>query len=174
MVEKCLEGGGGRGRPRLTLTALALSLLASGCYSYTEVSPAAVPPGSTVRVSLNPRADIGVGADPLPVGTRLLRGRLVEGSSSETLRLSVALGEGDPGLSSRGLRSTVAVPMVEVERVEVRRLEKGRTAALVFGGGLGAYLVTEWAFKVLDPSSDTNDGGGGPDNARLVLFRLRW
>ena len=175
MVEKCLCGGGGLGRPRRALTALALSLVASGCYSYTGVSPAAVPPGSSVRVTVTPSATVGVGANPLPEGTRSLTGKLMEGSTNQTLLLSVALGKGDPRLASRQLRSTVTVPMADVQRLELRRMEKGRTALLIGGGTLGAYLITTWAFNVLDPSSDPSDGGGGGvDNARLVLFRLRW
>ncbi|HSW28750.1 MAG TPA: hypothetical protein VLH75_04555 [Longimicrobiales bacterium] len=175
MVEKCLGGGGGFGRPRQALTALALSLLASGCYSYTGVSPAAVPPGSSVRVTVTPGAAVGVGANPLPEGTRSLSGKLMEGSTNQTLLLSVALGKGDPGASSRQLRSTVTVPMADVQLLELRRMEKGRTALLIGGGTLGAYLITTWAFNVLDPSSDPSDGGGGGvDNARFVLFRLSW
>jgi hypothetical protein len=85
------------------------------------------------------------------------------------------LGKGDAGVSARGLRSTVTVPMADVQRLELRRFEKGRTALLVGGGTLGAYFITRWAMDVLDPSSDPNGGGsGGVDNARLVLFRLRW
>ena len=175
MAEQGLCGGGGLGRPRLTLAALALSLVASGCYSYTEVSPAAVPPGSEVRVSVRPDADVGVGSDPLPDGPQRLRGRLMGESSAETLRLSVPVGRGEPGVATRQLRQTVSVPMADVLRVELRRFEKGRTAAAIAGGGVAAAIVTVWAFNVLDPSPGPSDGGGGGvDNARLVLFRLRW
>lgn len=174
MVEKCLHGGGGLGRPRRALTVVALSLLASGCYSYTEVSPAAVPPGSYVRVTLIPRARVDEVSEALLEGTRSVHGRLVEGSSAETFRFSVALRNAEPGLASRGLRSTVAVPVADVERAEVRHLDKGRTGVFIGAGGFAAYLVTRWAFNVLDPSSDPSDGGGGTDNAGIVLFRLRW
>lgn len=175
MAEKGLGGGGGLGRPRRALTALALSLVAAGCYSYTEVSPAAVPPGSTVRVTVAPTSTVGVGAETLPEGPRALSGRLMEGTSSEALRLSVPLGKGDPGASARQLRSTVTVPMADVRRVELREFDRGRTALLVGGGSLGAYFLSTWAFNVLNPSSDPGDaGGGGVDNARFVLFRLRW
>jgi hypothetical protein len=152
-----------------------LSLVASGCYSYTDVSPAAVPPGSTVRVTVAPTSTVGVGAEPLPEGPRALAGRLLEGTSNEALRLSVPLGKGDPGLSARQLRTTVTVPMADVRRVELRNLDRKRTALLIGGGTLGAYLITTWAFDILDPSSDPNEGPGTVvNNARLVLFRLRW
>ena len=60
-------------------------------------------------------------------------------------------------------------------RLSRKSPEKRRTALLIGGGTVGAYLITRWAMDVLDPSSDTNNGpGGGVDNAQLVLFRLRW
>jgi hypothetical protein len=87
----------------------------------------------------------------------------------------VALGDTEPGLASRGLRSTVSVPVADVMRAEVRRLDRGRTGVFVGGSAFVAYLVTRWAFDVLDPTKDPNDGGeGGVDNARVVMFRLRW
>lgn len=174
MAEKGLGGGGGLGRPRRALTALALNLAVAGCYSYTEVSPAAVPPGSTVRMTVRPSATIGLGAEPVAEGTRSLQGKVMDGGSDQALRLSVALGRRDPGASSRQLRSVVTVPMTDVDRLELRRFERGRTALLIGGGTLGAYVLTSWAFDVLDPSSDPSDGPGGVDNARIVLFRLRW
>jgi hypothetical protein len=125
-------------------------------------------------VTFSPSATIGVGTEPLPEGTRSLQAKLMEGSSGQ-LQLSVALGRGDPGLSSRQLRSTVTVPMADVQRLELRRWEKGHTALLIGGGTLGAFLITKWAFNVLDPSSDPSDGSGGVvNNARFVLFRLGW
>lgn len=175
MVEKGLQRGGGLGRPRLTLTALALSLLASGCYSYTVVSPAAVPPGSEVRLTVSPQANIGVSSDLLPQGNRSLRGRLMEGSTGETLRLSVPVARGDAGMASRQLRSAVSVPMADVQQVELRRFEKGRTGAVAGGGLLASYIILRWAFNVLDPSPDGGDATPpGADNARFVLFRLSW
>jgi hypothetical protein len=174
VVEKGLHGGGGLGRPRRALAALALSLLAAGCYSYTEVSPAAVPPGSYVRVSVDPGAIVQVGGMPLQDGTRTLRGRLMEGSSNETLLFSVPLVGVDPRLADRGLRSTVSVPVADVRRAELRRLDKGRTGALIGGGGVVALLLTRWAFNVLDPAGDDGPPGPPANNARWVLFRLRW
>ncbi len=175
MVEKCLWGGGGLGRPRRALAALALSLLAAGCYSYTEVSPAAVPPGSFVRLTLDPGARVDAAGEALEEGRRSVQGRLMETSSAETLRFSVALPKPDPRLASQGFRSTVSVPVADVQRAEARSLDKGRTGLVIGGGVLGAYLITKWAFNVLDPGPDGGDATSpGADNARFVLFRLRW
>ena len=174
MAEKCCKGGGGLRRPRRALTVLALTLLASGCYAYTEVSPAAVPPGSSIRLRLAPRVQSSVGEMPLPDGQRVIRGRLLQGSSADTLLCSVALSNGDPLVPSRGLRGTVSVPVADVERLEVRRLEKGRTAIVVTTGALLGFAVLEWAFNITNANEQGGDDPGGVNNARVVFFRLRW
>jgi len=173
VAEKCLKGGGGFGRPRRALAALALSLLAAGCYAYTEASPAAVPPGSNVRLRVDPRATLSAGETPLDT-ERPIRARLLEGSTAERLLCSVALGSGDPLSASRGLRGTVSIPITDVERLEVRHLERGRTAAAVGAGVLLGFVVLDWAFNILNPSEAPNDDTGGVDNARVMLFRWRW
>ena len=198
MAEQCFKGGGGRrsqvwarrlraaalrrrvasapglGCSRRTLTVLALTVLASGCYSYTEVSPAAVPPGSNVRLRVAPRVPLSVGETPLPDGGRMLRGKLLQGSSADTLLCSVALSNGDPATPLRGLRGTVAVPVTDVQRLEVRRLQKGLTAAAVTTGALLGFAVLEWAFNITNPNEEGGDDPGGVNNARVELFRLRW
>lgn len=177
MAEQCLKGAGGFGRPREHrggLTVLALILLIPGCYSYTQVSPAAVPPGSSVRLRVDPRVPLKVGEVPLPDGGRMIRGTLLPGSSADTLVCSVPLSNGDPLTQVRGLRGTVFVPLAEVQRVEVRRFQKGRTAAVVGAGALLGLVVLNWAFDVVNPNTVSGDGGGGPNNARLPLFEFRW
>jgi len=169
-----MNGGGARGCPRGVLAVLAVTLLTSGCYTYTQVSPAAVPPGSSVRLRVDPRVPLKVGEVPLPDGGRLIRGKLLPGSSADTLLCSVALSNGDPLTPLRGLRGTVFVPLAEVERLEVRQLQKGRTAAVVGAGALLGLVVLEWAFDVANPNTVSGDGGGGPNNVRLPLFQFRW
>ena len=174
MAEKCFKGAGGLGRLRRALTVLALSVLASGCYAYTQVSPAAAPPGSSVRLRVDPRVPLSVGEMPLPDGGRVIRGKLLQGSSSDTLLCSVPLSNGDPLTPLRGLRGTVSVPVADVERFEVRRLQKGRTAATVATGALLGFAVLEWAFNITNPNKEGGDEPGGVNNARVELFRLRW
>lgn len=166
--------GGGGCRPRGALRALALSLVfASGCHAYADVSPAAAPPGSDVRLRLAPGSAVGVGTMPMPDDGRLLLGKVVAGTSADRLLLAVAVEPGEPGSPSLGLRSTVTVPVSEVERMEVRRLQKRRTAVAVGVGALLAYVATDWAFNVSNPNKP-GSVPGGENNARLVRFRLRW
>lgn len=173
MAEEGLKGGGGSGRSRRGLAALALCLLAAGCYAYTEASPAAVPPGSNVRLRVDPRATLSAGETPLDT-ERPIRAKLLEGSTAERLLCSVVLGSGDPLSASRGLRGTVSIPIRDVERLEVRHLERGRTAAAVGAGALLGFVVLDWAFNIILPSESPGEQPGGVDNARIVLFRLGW
>jgi hypothetical protein len=132
-----------------------------------------VPPGSSIRLRLAPRAQFSVGEMPLLEGERVIRGKLLQGSSADTLLCSVALSNGDPLVPSRGLRGTVSVPVADVERLEVRRLEKGRTAIVVGAGALLGFAMLEWAFNITNPNEQGGDEPGGVNNT-IVFFRLRW
>jgi hypothetical protein len=151
---------------------LALSLAAAGCYSYTEVSPAAVPPGSDVRLRVARGSALSVGTRQVPDDGRPLRGKVLPGTSADTLLFSVALGPGEPGNPSLGLRGMVPIPMSDVELVEVRRLEKARTWAFVGVGALLGLVVLDWAFDVTNADKPGSEPGGA-DNAAIVRFRLR-
>ena len=172
-TERHDRGRGGLSHPRPILLALAFSLAAPACYTYTQVSPAAVAPGSSVRLRTASQAAPTMGTVPLPEGGRVIEGRLLPGSSPDTLVCAVPLSNGEPLAWSRGLRGTVLVPVAEVERLEVRRLQKGRTAAVVATGAVLGLVVLKWAFDVALP---TNQGGGEPgggNNMRSALLQLR-
>ena len=175
MADSKLNGrGSGLGRSRRPHMGVALSLLfLSGCYAYAEVSPAAVPPGRDVRLRLARGTEVSLGTIPVLDDGGPLEGQVVDGTTPERLLLSVALGPGQPGNVGLGLRSTVAIPMPDVARMEVRRLQRGRTAAAVGLGAVLAYAVTEWAFNVSNPGKEGGSPNGG-DNALIAVFRLRW
>ncbi len=154
--------------------ALAFSLAAPACYTYTQVSPAAVAPGSSVRLQTASQAALTLGTVPLPEGGRIIQGTLLSGSSPDTLVCAVPLSNGEPLASSRGLRGTVLVPVAAVERLEVRRLQKGRTAAVVATGAVLGLVVLKWAFDVSLPSKQGSEPAGGGNNMRGALLRLRW
>jgi len=174
VADRCFAGGGGFGRPRRALTTLALSLLLAGCYTYTEVSPAAVPPGGYVRAHLEPGSRLSMGSVPLPEGRRMIGGTLLGGGPPDTLLFSVALSGGDPMSPSRRLRGTVPVPTGDVRSLELRRLDKVRTGASVGLGAVVAAAVLDWAFNITQADQNAGEPGGGANNAPLVLFRLRW
>ena len=164
-------GGGGYGRSRRILAAGAASAL-MGCYTYTPTPPSAAPPGSDVRIHVARGTPLAVGETPLPQnGNGVVRGKLIEGPSSETLLCSVLLETGLPGSTSRGLRGTVSIPMDAVEELEVRRLDRFRTFSLVGLGTALAFVIVDAAFDVRN-SREGTDESGGTDNALITLFRI--
>ncbi len=173
MAEKRSNGGGARVRAGRALVALALGLPPGACYTYTQASPAAVAPGSSVRLRTASRGALTTRSVPLPEGRRIIQGSLLRGSSPDTLVCAVALGDDEPLAWSRGLRGTVLVPVAEVDRLEVRHLQKGRTAALVGGGAVLGLAVLQWAFDVTLPSKQGRDDSGGGNNMRRALLQLR-
>lgn len=166
-------GGSGFGRSRRILAAgAALALM--GCYTYTPTPPSAAPPGSDVRIHVSRGASLTVGEVPLlENGGSVVRGKLVEAPSAETLMCSVLLETGLPGSPSRGLRGTVSIPIDDVEELEVRRLDRVRTFSLVGVGTVLAAIIVDAAFDVRN-SREGTDESGGTDNAVITLFRIGW
>lgn len=173
MADRSYTGRRGFGRPARTVLAVAFPLL-TACYSYTEVSPLTVTPGSNVRVRIAPQAQLPIATVPLAPDTRVLEGTVLRGSSADTLLCAIPVRNGDVFSSAQRLRGTVAVPVAALERVEVRRLQKGRTAAAVGGGAVLGLFLLDWAFNVTLPGQEGNDDPGDVNNLRIPLFRLRW
>ncbi len=173
-TERHNRGRGGPSHPGPILMALAFSLAAPACYTYTQVSPAAAAPGSSVRLRTASQAALPLGSVPLPEGGRSIQGTLLPGSSPDTLVCAVALSNGEPLAWSRGLSGTVLVPVAGIERLEVRHLQKGRTAAVVATGAVLSLVVLHWAFDVALPGKQGSDPTGGGNNMRRALVRLQW
>ncbi len=174
VTERHTRGRGGRRRSGLVLIALAFSLPGAACYTYTQVSPAAVAPGSSVRVRTAAQGAPALGSIPSPEGGRVIEGRLLPRSSPDTLACAVPLGNGEPLAWSHGLVGTVLVPVAGVERLEVRHLQKGRTAALIGTAAVIGVAVLKWAFDVSLPSKPGSEPPGGGNNMRGALLQLRW
>lgn len=156
---------------RTALLALAMAG-GPGCYSYSAVAPGAVPVGSHVRVQVRPGAELHVGSLALP-DRAPLRGRVDGYQTPDTLLLGVALDPSSSGTPSRGLRGAVALPLSDIERVELRRLDRVRTGASVGALVLLGAAVLDLAFDIRNAREGTDDPGG-VDNARIVLLRWRW
>lgn len=156
--------------------ALALSVIGTGCFTYTQVSPAAVPPGSSVRISVAQHTPTTTISDAtLPAeGQRQIRCRLLPSTTPDTLLCAVKLGGADPLIASQDLLSTELVPLAAVQRMEVRRLQKGRTAAAIAAATVLGFVVVDWAFGITLPNKEGGDGPGGVNNTRLGRFHLRW
>ncbi len=172
-TDKRTKRGSARLRAGRALAALALGLSVPACYTYTPVSPAAVAPGSSVRLRTAAGASPTMGSLPLPQGGRVIEGTVLPGSSPDTLVCAVPLGDGEPLAWSRGLRRTMLVPVAGVDRLEVRHLQKGRTAAVVATGAVLGLVVLRWAFNVSLPSVQGRGDPGGGNNMRGAVLPLR-
>lgn len=164
-----MRGGGGFGRPRLTAAAALLVL--AGCYNYTPVQSGAVPHGSDVRVHVARGVDLSAGAIPLEGGSTV-RGKILRAPTADTLFCDVLLQAPAQG-TSRGLRSTVSIPMRAVEQVEVRSLDRARTGGLVAAGALLAWIIVDASFDIHNAKEGT-DEPGDTNQARITLFRWGW
>lgn len=133
-----------------------------------------VPPGTNVRIHVQRGVTLDQGTVPLGEnGSRLVRGRLLETPYADTLLCSVLVESSPDGSVSRGMRSTVSVPLSAVEAVEVRRLDRLRTFSLVGLGALLSYVIVDASFDI----RNAKEGPESPDNvnnAVLALFRIRW
>jgi hypothetical protein len=106
-------------------------------------------------------------------GSRLVRGRILETPYSDTLLCSVLVESRFAGAASRGLRSTMSIPLSAVEAVEVRRLDRLRTYSLVGVGALLSYIIVDASFDIRN-AKEGPEGSDNVDNAVLTLFRIRW
>jgi len=164
--------GSGSGRSRRALAAVLSAAVLAGCYTYVPVEPAAVPPGSDVRIRAD-RSFPAEGSSIQPNGGGVIRGRLVESFSPDTLLFSVALMPEATDVASRGLRSVLAIPTSAVTGVEMRRLSRGRTGLVVGASTVLAAALLDAAFDIR-PGREGSDDGGGIDEAVIPLLRIRF
>jgi hypothetical protein len=135
-------------RRRLERTlVVGLVMVTSGCFRYLSVSPSSAPPvGEEVRARLSEGGLVRLA----PEIREQQRGSVVEGEVVEAdgsaLVLAVSLGsEGAPQRSGRDLRQRVVIPVADVMELELRQLDKKRTAVVLGGAAtlLGAFAITE-------------------------------
>lgn len=127
--------------------ASGICLLASsvGCYSYSQIEPAAAPPGSEVRARLTGAASDRV-APIIGSFDRVLVGNVAENSAG-SLVLQVPMGA-MPNVTADVVRMQTRVPVMpgDLVSLERRRLDRTRTALLVgaitlgVAGGVSAAL----------------------------------
>ena len=145
---------------------IALALLAVGCFGYVPTAIETVPDGRRVRVWLTPAgadrlADLGVanlagGEGPAATGALVRRpdGRFA-------LRVPVA----PPGPGATDIVQEVLLAPTDVLRVDLERLDRGRTALATTGAlGLSAATIV---LIVRDASGEPRlPPPGGPDDLR--------
>ena len=155
------------------LLATLATLAGAGCYTYRGVPIADVRPGTSVRARLS-----GAEAERLEsvIGTT---GRYVEGDLVERLDTAYVLAVNLPAASAAGapattLQQRIVVSSADLQTLEVRRLDRFRTALLV-GGAVAASVAIAVA-RSNGAGSGPNSGGGPPElrvPAAVPFIRFR-
>jgi hypothetical protein len=145
--------------PSRTLLGLAGATLLLGCYTYVPATLDAVPVGTEVQALLSTEAE-GVLHDSLGLTFRPLRGTVVDREQRRVL-IAVRTSSGSPAFGSQPMYQRIGVAPQDILRVDVRRLHRSKTGALVVTVALAATLATLGALGKLSPGG-RNGGGGGP------------
>lgn len=148
---------------RSWLVGWALLTGSAGCYRFEPTTLEAVPEGSTIRAVLTPGAH-----DRLEqrhgIVTRDLKGTVLT-IQGDVLSLWVPSVPIDPTFGARPFYQQVNVPRADFLRVDVRAIDKGRTAMVAIAGAAGlAVVARETLFGGF--GSSNNGGGPGPSESR--------
>jgi hypothetical protein len=147
--------------PRVRPLVALLPFLLSACYSYARAPAGARLGGGPVRVTLVGEAlpDSARGALAAQVGpsAAVLEGRAAAAPANGWLALAVTQVTRANGVDEFWRGERVRVPVGALARVEVRRFDRRRTAALVAGVAGGVLFA-----RSLRGSGATFSGGGRP------------
>ena len=147
-----------RRRARLGALAAALGL---GCYSYVPVTLETVPVGTEMRALVSAEREVAL-RDSLGVSVHPLHGTLVEREDGRVL-LAVRTAVGSPAFGSQPLFQHIRLTQQDVVRVDMRRLQRGKTTALALAVASVATVVTLGLLGKLNPGSPGGGGGGPPE-----------
>jgi hypothetical protein len=142
-------------RPVVVLVCAAGTL--AGCYAYRPATWQALPPGTEIRGLLSTEARVGL-EERLHRRFDQIDGRLVERNGDSVLVDVRWLSTTD----GRPLYQRVVLSEQDVLRVDVKRLDKLRTVALV--AGLVTIAIASVATGFWSTGGD-DGGGGGPNEA---------
>ena len=175
-----MRDGGKSGWSRVLRRVLAGPLIVlgcawfAGCYQFVRVDPATAPPGARARVELTSQGS-GRLAQQLGGDEQVrIEGRIVEASPDGGVVLDVPGESPAPraGVSSRPLLARVSVPPGDLISLELQRLSKGRTAALVGAGVAAAVVIVKAAFDI-GGGGNGEGGGPSPDEILIPFFSIR-
>lgn len=155
---------------------LALAVSLTGCFGYVPTELGRVEPGDRIRAGVAPGAleeDVeGSGGTDAPLGL-VVSGRVLM-RGPDTLLLSVPLqARPGSGLAAAGLARHVAIPAPAIRRVDVRVLQRGRTAALVAGAAALLGVVVYQAFIRTDPAGTGDENPPPSDEALRPVWAPR-
>ena len=143
----------------------------AACYSYVPVELSALPQGAAVRARITSEQAERVG--PL-VGReqRVLEGLVVTAAADSVLLEVPTASRIGSGGSVQVMHQRVAIARGGITEVELKRLNRGRTALLAVGGSI---VIGYFLMDALDigPGREGPRGGNGGTDMRIPLFTLR-
>lgn len=143
-----------------------LAPLLSGCFSHTAVPITNVSTGADVRAHIS-AAEAGRLRPVLGREKRILEGQVV-GEAADGIQLRVSTRVGPPGASTDRLSQIVSVRRPEILEIEVRELDRWKTAGVVaLSVGVGAWWVASRFSSVGGSQIGGVPTGGGGDNSLL-------
>jgi hypothetical protein len=160
-------------RVRLATATCLAPLLVAGCYTYASIDPAAVRPGTGVRVRVSSAAAERL-APLLGTGdARVLSGQLVDVRTDTMIVQVPTVVQAAVGSSLETLHQRLSIPRSELLELETRRLDRVRTGLVAGSTALLVGGVIVAATKG-DRGSDRGPGDGGGPEARLPLIGFRF
>jgi hypothetical protein len=156
--------------PRIALLVAGLTMM-GGCYSYQVVPVNEVAPGRDVRVRISAAEAVRLG-ELIDRGDRSLDGQLLENTDSQVV-LGIASVTQTTALTamqdpSGHLMQRIAVPREGLLELEVRTLNRTRTAIVV--GLLAAASATVAYTQFRGESASNEKGKGGNQAIRIPIF----
>lgn len=136
-------------------------LFTTGCYAHVPTELGTVSPGTMIRARISASEADRLGP-VLRRHDRVLGGRVVEQGPDGVL-LEVASVVATDGLSPTRLNQRITLHPAQVQEVEMRRLDRLRTAGLVAGGVAAAVMLVSAAFGPESAPSASGGGKGGVD-----------
>ena len=153
-----------------TVLPLGAALLLSGCFTYLPVTePSQLEPGLSVRARISPTAGARIAPLLGASDARRLDGTLIT-HSTDTLIVEVPTVMGDTREFGRTPNQRVSILRSELLELEVRKVDRLRTAAVVGSAAIIAGTILARSLKG-DPGKEPLPGGGGTD---AIVFRFTW
>lgn len=148
--------------------SLGFFLTLQGCYSHSVIPVEGAPMGADVRARIS-ATEADRLQEVLGREYRVLRGEVVaEEPGSLLLEVPAVV-----GASGQRLNQRVTIPKPEILELEVRELDRWRTAGLVAAlAAVGGYLVAAQFGD--EDASDTSSPPRGGGEQNVLLLRWAW
>lgn len=144
-----------------------LLIVLLGCYRYVPARMDEIALGAEVRARVSAEAAIRL-SEVLDSEDRLLEGKLLERDDSTTLLLVPVATRQNPARIET-LHQRLSIPRGEIVDLELKRLDRTRTSALIVLGAVAAGVVV--SEQLFGDSREDRRRDDGPPNESLIPRR---